>query len=252
MQADLDEPARAFLSIVRASATIGQGDLDAAVPQLEESLALCRELGDRRSASMALFILGMSELRRGNPERGATFFEEGARITRELQDRLGAPYCAEGLAKLAALRGSPVRAARLWGAAEALREQLGVSLSAFDLANSRYERDVADVRSALDDATFEAAWAEGRAMPAEQAVEYALEEPRAPHDDAAPAAQAGLTRRELEVLRLVAKGLSNQQIAADLVLSEHTVHRHVANVLAKLGASSRAAAVAQAGRLGLL
>jgi hypothetical protein len=71
MQADLDDRrARAFLSIVRASATIGQGDLDAAVPQLEESLALCRELGDRRSASMALFILGMTELRRGNLERG--------------------------------------------------------------------------------------------------------------------------------------------------------------------------------------
>jgi tetratricopeptide (TPR) repeat protein len=62
MRADLDDCARAFLSIVRASATIGQGDLDAAVPQLEESLALCRELGDRRSASMALFILGMTEL----------------------------------------------------------------------------------------------------------------------------------------------------------------------------------------------
>jgi tetratricopeptide (TPR) repeat protein len=70
MQADLDDPARAFLSIVRASAKIGQGDLDAAVPQLEGSLALCRELGDRRSASMTLFILGMTELRRGNLERG--------------------------------------------------------------------------------------------------------------------------------------------------------------------------------------
>jgi predicted ATPase/class 3 adenylate cyclase len=177
MQADLDEPARAFLSIVRASATIGQGDLDAAVPQLEESLALCRKLGDRRSASMALFILGMTELRRGNLKRGAMFFEEGARITRELGDRLGAPYFAEGLAKLAALRGSPVRAARLWGAAEALREQIGVSLSAFDLANSDYEQDVAGVRSALEEATFEAAWAEGRAMSFEQAVGSVLGEP---------------------------------------------------------------------------
>ena len=64
---------------------------------------------------MALFILGMTELRRGNLERRAMLFEEGARITREQGDRLGAPYFAEGLAKLAALRGSSVRAARLWG-----------------------------------------------------------------------------------------------------------------------------------------
>jgi hypothetical protein len=91
-------------------------------------------------------------------------FEEGAQITRELGNRLDAPYFAEGLAKLVALRGSSVRAARLWGAAEALREQMGVSLSAFDLANSGYEQGLARVRSALDEATFEAAWAEGRAM----------------------------------------------------------------------------------------
>jgi DNA-binding CsgD family transcriptional regulator len=65
-------------------------------------------------------------------------------------------------------------------------------------------------------------------------------------------AQAGLTGRELEILRLVAQGMSNQEIATSLVLSEHTIHRHVANVLGKLGVSSRAAAVAQAARHDLL
>lgn len=104
--------------------------------------------------------------------------EEGAQISRELGDRLGAPYFAEGLAKLSAMRSRPVRAAKLWGAAEALREQEGVSLSKFDRANSDYERDLALVRSALDEATFDAAWAEGRAMSFEQAVVgYLLGEP---------------------------------------------------------------------------
>jgi ATP/maltotriose-dependent transcriptional regulator MalT len=88
-------------------------------------------------------------------------------------------------------------------------------------------------------------------MSPEQAIGYALEEPEASRDGA-PAARAGLTRREVEVLRLVAKGMSNGGVAASLVISEHTVHRHVANVLGKLGVSSRAAAVAQAARLGLL
>jgi len=66
------------------------------------------------------------------------------------------------------------------------------------------------------------------------------------------ASRGGLTKRELEVIRLVARGMSNQEIAEALVLSEHTVHRHVANVLGKLGVSSRSAAVAEAARLDVL
>ena len=62
----------------------------------------------------------------------------------------------------------------------------------------------------------------------------------------------GLTSRELEVLRLVADGLTNQAIAEKLFVSDHTVHRHLANILNKLSVSSRAAAVAQAARRGLL
>jgi len=61
-----------------------------------------------------------------------------------------------------------------------------------------------------------------------------------------------LSRREQQVLGLVAQGKTNPEIATALVLSEHTVHRHVANILAKLGASSRAAAVAAAAEQDLL
>lgn len=63
---------------------------------------------------------------------------------------------------------------------------------------------------------------------------------------------AALTRREVQVLGLIAQGLGNQAIADRLTISEHTVHRHVANMLTKLGVPSRSAAVAQAARLGLL
>jgi DNA-binding NarL/FixJ family response regulator len=61
-----------------------------------------------------------------------------------------------------------------------------------------------------------------------------------------------LTRREVEILRLVAEGLTDGDIAARLVLSKHTVHRHLQNAYAKLGCSSRAAAVAKANKLHLL
>jgi pimeloyl-ACP methyl ester carboxylesterase/DNA-binding CsgD family transcriptional regulator len=82
--------------------------------------------------------------------------------------------------------------------------------------------------------------------------------PPLPRYDAAPEAPAGpvgageLTRRETEVLTLIAKGLSDREIAERLVLSPHTIHRHVANVRTKLGLPSRAAAVAEASRRGLI
>ncbi len=63
---------------------------------------------------------------------------------------------------------------------------------------------------------------------------------------------SGLSARELEVLRLISAGLSNQAIAERLCISEHTVHRHVANTLSKLDVPSRSAAVAHAAKLGLL
>jgi DNA-binding NarL/FixJ family response regulator len=62
----------------------------------------------------------------------------------------------------------------------------------------------------------------------------------------------GLTRREVEVLSLVAEGLTDLQVAERLVISEHTVHRHVANILAKLSCSSRTAAVKRASAAGVL
>jgi DNA-binding NarL/FixJ family response regulator len=61
-----------------------------------------------------------------------------------------------------------------------------------------------------------------------------------------------LTSRETEVLRLIATGMNNKEIASTLVLSEHTVHRHVANILRKLAQSSRAAAATTAARAGLI
>ena len=73
-----------------------------------------------------------------------------------------------------------------------------------------------------------------------------------PRETGAPAPPGGLSPREMDVLRLVAEGLSNQAIGERLFVSEHTVHRHVANILNKLSVSSRAAAVAQAARRGIL
>ena len=100
-------------------------------------------------------------------------------------------------------------------------------------------------RAQLDTTTFEEAWAAGRRMTLEQAIDYARtttvepEPPRTPRQ-AAKELYGGLTTREREIAVLVAQGKSNRQIAELLVISERTVTTHVANILSKLGFTSRA------------
>ena len=150
---------------------------------------------------------------------------------------------------MAALRGDAARAARLWGTAEALGEAIGLTLSPLDRAHPDYEGLLATVRSRLDEAAWEAAREEGRAMTPEEAVEYALEpSPATPR----PKDTATLSPREAEVLTLVAEGLTDSQVAERLYLSPRTVGQHLRSIYNKLGASSRTAAVKEAAGRGLI
>jgi DNA-binding CsgD family transcriptional regulator len=80
----------------------------------------------------------------------------------------------------------------------------------------------------------------------------ALQERIASLDSRAPAYPDGLTRREVEVLSLVAGGKTNQEIADDLFISPHTVIRHVSNIFGKIGSSNRAEATTYAHRNNLV
>jgi DNA-binding NarL/FixJ family response regulator len=99
-----------------------------------------------------------------------------------------------------------------------------------------YEPYVQAARARLEEAAWETAWSEGRAMSMEEAIEYGLseEELAPPAASAAPEEPpigiqaATLTRREVEIATFVAKGLTNRQIASELSVSEHTVANHVA------------------------
>jgi LuxR family maltose regulon positive regulatory protein len=156
----------------------------------------------------------------------------------------GAARVAEGHAHAAAGRLEEAReafddAVQLLGRAglpfEAARARVALALTLRDLGRSdaaRHELELARERFAALGAR-----AEGRAA--------AQLEPAGRPDE------SGLSIREMEILALVARGLSNKQIAAELTLSEHTVHRHVANILVKLRLSSRTAAAAFAVRHGL-
>jgi DNA-binding CsgD family transcriptional regulator len=162
-------------------------------------------------------------------------------------------YALIGLALTSHGRADPGWSARLHGAADQGLEDQGHALEPLEARLADLDRQ--RLRTAMGAEAFEDEYAAGRTLDPAQvltalgAKDTAAGQPRM----AVPGeAATALTPRELDVLKLVAQGLSNPDIAQRLVLSEHTVHRHLANILRKLNLSSRAAAAAWGVRAGLV
>jgi predicted ATPase/class 3 adenylate cyclase len=152
-----------------------QGDTVRATVLLEESLVLHRELGDKRGTAWALNSLGRFAHLRVDYGRATALYRESLRLRLELGEKSGIAACLEGLAGLAGAQGRQERAALLFGAAEALRESISWPVKHFERAGYERLADLNAIRAGLGEEAFRVAWAEGRVMPLEQAVAYALE-----------------------------------------------------------------------------
>lgn len=159
-----------FSGLVAAS----QRDLEGAVTGHEEGLALFRKLQDTQGISMCLTNLGFIMLVSGNTEQAAMLFQEGLQIALKVDDKLTEQYNLVGLAGVMQHQGQLVRAVRLWGAAEAIREATGIHLTPLTRDSINYDGALTVVRGRLGDGVFAAIWAEGRAMPLEEAIRHAL------------------------------------------------------------------------------
>ncbi|HZO31709.1 MAG TPA: tetratricopeptide repeat protein [Chloroflexota bacterium] len=218
------------------------GDHDEARGRFEGALSVFRVVDDRWFLARALRGLGQIAWVDGDALGASTMYRDALSLYRELSDRAGVADCLAGVAAI--IPCQPDQRVRLLAAADGLREALGLHLDPVNRVEAN--REVRAARTMLDQTAFAAAWAEGRAMSPEQAIELALAplEPAGPPNDASdgrPATDLSspLSRREREVATLVARGLSDRQIAASLVISERTVHGHVASILAKLDFRSR-------------
>jgi predicted ATPase/DNA-binding CsgD family transcriptional regulator len=229
-----------------------RGDHERARRLAERALAISREIGERQATTSALYTLAILAQTEGKDERARNLFEEGLRLSAELGNEADVAHCLEGLASMYGAEGKIVRAARLWGAEEALLEKLEDAVYTYVPDRALLRSQVAAARSQLDEAAWTATWTEGRMMSLEQAVEYALKQEPAP-DPAGPEPHlGGLSAREVDVLRLVATGLTNAEVAERLFLSSRTVDWHLGSIYRKLEIHSRAEATRFAAQHGLL
>jgi ATP/maltotriose-dependent transcriptional regulator MalT len=223
-----------------------EGDAEAARLLQEESLAICKALGDRMGIAYALGALGGLELLQGNYVAARTMYEESLAIAIQSGVKWLTAVCLEGFGRAVAAQELPAWAVRLWSVAHSLREAIGTPMSPIERAIQ--EHSMAAARIHLGKEMFEATWAEGRTMTLEQALTAQGQATISPARSSTSPAKSpatfhdGLTTREIEVLRLVAQGLTNEQVAQQLVISQRTVNTHLTAIYGKIGVSSRSAA----------
>src|SRR5947209_4086018 len=216
-----------------------QRELSQAEAFLTDGARLASEVGDQRNVVQSRLLLGGLAALRGDYAGARQWYEEGLAVALDIRYTSLIASGLKGLGCVAAAQGLHTWAAVLWGTAEPLRESRSVVIPP-----AIYERMVAVVRSQLGEPACAQALADGRTMtPAQALAAYkALPMQTTRRAKRPPAYPAGLTAREVEVLRLVAAGLTDAQVAEHLVISLRTVNTHLTSIYSKLGVSSRAAA----------
>jgi predicted ATPase/DNA-binding CsgD family transcriptional regulator len=228
------------------------GRLDEAERVLEECRILSAATENPFCMACTVFRLGWVAGARGDHGRALELLRESLRLNWRLRNRRVVALCLEQLACLGGGSGGPGDQARLFGAAETLFEQLPDYTLPPQMLEA-HERGAAGARNVLGEPAFSDAWMAGRTLAIDQAVSLGLGL-SAPRDEAVGGAvsRSRLTTRELGIVRLVAKGLTDQQVGNQLELSRHTVGNHMRSIFAKANVTSRTALVMWAVRSGII
>jgi predicted ATPase/DNA-binding CsgD family transcriptional regulator len=234
-----------------------RGEETLAHAHLEEALRLQTELWHQYGIAWAMYDLAGLHLAQRDYASARSVYEEGLQRSMAVGDQILVACCLEGVAAAVVAQAGEegavplvLWATRLLGAAARLREVIGAPIP--PVSRSAYEHTLAQARARVHEQTFRTAWEEGRSKTPKQAlatrpVEGELSVQVSPLSPPAASSKhparhpEGLTPREVEVLGLLAQGMTSQQIAERLILSLHTVNAHVRSIYTKLELNSRSA-----------
>lgn len=254
---EIGEPEPVVMSLHNlAHATWLHGHPATAIDRLQEALALAQQHSITWIIPSIFTGIGFAALDLGDFGRAVASLHESLALAQARGNDGDLIDVLEGLARVSAATGRPEQAVRLFGAADALRDEIDVAMAPIE--REFFAPLFTSLRNALETTGFATAWANGKALSREDALSEARDvspTPAAPSPQEAArryAPRHGLTRRELEILRLIAAGQSNREIGDTLFITSATVARHLANLYAKLGVDTRARAAAYAHQHGLV
>jgi len=174
LRRELDDKQGIALALTNLGVTaLYRGDYASAQSLCTEGITLFRELNANRGIAAGLINLGRVAFYQGHYEEAVALQSESLKLFQQTGEKAGIAECLEGLACIAGVQGQYLRSLRLFGAAEVLRETIGVPLSPVDRA--AYEPIIATIQAKLGATAFASAWAGGRALVLERAIRYALE-----------------------------------------------------------------------------
>ena len=222
-----------------------QGNYEQAHQMLEKAKLVLYQTGFRVDSLQLECDLGKLAIQRNRLEEAEDHLLNALKGSIDIQDRLNTIDVLDGLMCLAAVRSAASVAAKLWGACTAARSALAVPRLKHDEAFC--DSYVYITRTKLGDDSFLISYQNGETMSFEEAVRFAMEPYSKESSKPTPKVgraiyPAGLTSREVDVLRLVAQGLSDNEVAEKLVLSPRTVNAHLTSIYSKLDVNSRVAA----------
>jgi predicted ATPase/class 3 adenylate cyclase/DNA-binding CsgD family transcriptional regulator len=234
------DPQLAPMHIWAALAPLACGDLAAARRWADDVVSTTKGWS-LAAATIARAYVKITQGELDSAERDAY---DGLDLAARLKGDLLIPFALDCLAMVAADEGNHALAARLFGAADAAQNHMG--MVRFKVLDADNQARVNALRDALGDNDFDTASAEGAALSLGEAIAYALR--RRGERKRASSGWASLTRAELDVVKLVSEGLGNKEIAARLFVSHRTVHAHLTHIYTKLGLNSRLQLAQEAAR----
>ncbi|GHO76608.1 hypothetical protein KSD_43790 [Ktedonobacter sp. SOSP1-85] len=219
---------------------IQERNLTEASALAQEALTLFRELGDKTFVTIALHSLGDVYMLQGDRQQATAAYQEGLTMAEEIGNAIQAGWHLIALAKIAAAEDRFQQAARLLGTAIV---KIDVSIHMNSAERAEYEQLVQSIRTHLGEKKYAGELLAAKSSGAEQSTRHTEQGAaiQPPADEPAPY-PAGLTAREVDILRLVAQGLTDAQVAEKLIISRRTVNWHLTSIYSKLSVSSRTAA----------